>query len=328
MKREIKEIEIENVDLDTSQPRQVIEEDKIKDLAEDMKEAGQLVPVILTPCYKKGEDTLVIGQSALKHKDWRWFVLDGYRRILGAKINKWKTIDAELKYELGILECLEIQFRANAKRVQITVKEMAKAVERFAQIWKKEGKKGDVVQRLSKITGFSTSYFQMAQAIVDEEKNIKDLIYSDKVGAYYSAEKKNSSKDKEIRAGMDEAVKEYIQKTGKKVGALTPRILKPEFVKISKNVKEPKERKVIAKAKTLEYLNRSIEQSDKESNFPKYIYDAREFYERILRWNIKNLSIKQVELLSEEIMKSVYYLKEEKRKLNKFKHSKRKGRNM
>ena len=193
MEREIREVLINEIDLDTSQPRQVIEEDKLNDLAEDMREAGQLVPIILTPCYKKGE-VLVVGKMASTHKDFRWFVLDGYRRILAQKINREKKIDAEIRYELGELDCYEVQFRANAKRVQVTVKEMAKSIQRYAEVWKKEGKNGDIVERLSKITGYSTTYFNMANDIVNEKEDIKELIYSDKVGAYYSAEKKHSTK--------------------------------------------------------------------------------------------------------------------------------------
>ena len=316
MKREIKEIKIKDIDLDTSQPRQVIEEDKLKDLAEDMKEAGQLVPIILTPCYKKG-DTLVVGKMASTNKDFRWFVLDGYRRILAMKLNEKEIIDAEIRYELGELDCYEVQFRANAKRVQVTVKEMAKSIQRYAQMWKKEGKKGDIVGRLSKITGFSTTYFDMANDIVNENKEIKDLIYSDKVGAYYSTEKKHCSKNKSIRDGMDEAVKEYTEKTGKKVGALTPRVLKPDFKKIEKRVKEEDKRKIIAKAKTLEYLNRSLEVEDTESHYEKYLYDTEDFYARILTWNIIGLTEFQLEKITGCLMKSVNYLRETKRKLNK-----------
>lgn len=329
MKRQIQEILISDIDLDTSQPRQVIEEDKIKDLADDMKEAGQLVPIILTPCYRKNKDTLVIGAMASKNKDYRWFVLDGYRRILGAKINNWNKIDAELKFELSELDSYEVQFRANAKRVQVTVKEMAKAIERFAKVWKDNDKKGDIVERLSKITGYSPTYFAMAKCIVDEKANVKKMVDDDKVGAYYCAEKKASTKNQNIRDGMDDAVEEYVNKNPKKkVGALTPRVMKPEFKKIEQRVKDPKQQKIIAKAKTLDYLNRATESLDENPNYEKYLYEAEDFYQEVLKWNIRGLSIEQVEKISETIMKSVIHLKEQKRTLDKFKHPKRQGRNM
>jgi ParB/RepB/Spo0J family partition protein len=329
MKREINEINVDEIDLDTSQPRQVIEETKINDLAEDIKEAGQLVPILLTPCYKKEDGTLVVGEMASKHPNYRWFVLDGYRRILAVKILGLKTIDAELRYNLEPLEVFEVQFRANSKRVQITVKEMSKAIERYAKMWKEEKKDGDVVERLSKITGYSKTYFNMAKSIVEEQEEIKKLVYEDKVGAYYCAEKKAVSKNNSIKEGMDEGVKEYIKENPtKKVGALTPRVLKPEFKKIEKTVSDAKTQKIIAKAKTLEYLNRATETIDKSSNYEKYLYDAEQFYLSVTKWNIKDLDIDQVERITETIMKSVIYLKEQKRTLNKFKKPKREGRNM
>lgn len=330
MKRQIQEISIDEIDLDTSQPRQVIEEQKLKDLAEDIKEAGLLVPIILTPCYRKDKDTLVIGAMAVKHKGARWFVLDGYRRILAAKMNGWEKIDAELRLELGELDSYEVQFRANAKRVQVTVKEMSRAIERFAKIWKKNGKTGDIVERLSKITGFSTTYFAMAKAIVDEPNaKLKKAVNDNKVGAYICAEKKAATKDKAIKAGADEAIIEYIKKSPKnKVGALAYRNVKPEFKKIEKTIKSPKRKKAIAKAKMAEYLNRNNPVLDEESNYEKYLYEAEEFYEGVLKWNITGLTVGQVEKISEAIMKSVNYLKEQKRMLGKFKLPKRKGRNM
>jgi ParB/RepB/Spo0J family partition protein len=329
MKRQIEEIQISQIDLDTSQPRQVIEEDKLKDLAEDIKEVGMLVPILLTPCYRKDKDTLVIGAMASKHKGYRWFVLDGYRRILAAKRIGWKKIDAELKFELNELEVYEVQFRANAKRVQVTVKEMSKAIERYANVWKKSGKKGDIVNRLSKITGYSTTYFDMAKCIVDEEPEMKKLIHADKVGAYLPAEAKASTKNSKVKEGMYDAIKEYVAKNPtKKVGALTPRVLKPEFKKIERTVKGANQQKSVAKAKTLDYLNRAEEKADEESNYEKYLYEAESFYQEVLKWNIRGLTVQQVERISEAIMKSVYFLKEEKRTLNKFKQPKRKGRNM
>jgi pyruvate/2-oxoacid:ferredoxin oxidoreductase alpha subunit len=128
---------------------------------------------------------------------------------------------------------------------------------------------------------------------------------------------------------MDEAIKDYVEKNpDKKVGALTPRVMKPEFKKIEKMMKNPKEQRIVAKAKTLDYLNRTIESLDETSNYEKYLYEAEKFYQEVLKWNLQQLTVNQVEKISESIMKSVIYLREEKRKLNKFKNPKRKGRNM
>ena len=328
MKRKIESIRISDIDLDTSQPRQVIEEDKLNDLADDMKEAGQLIPILLTPCYKKGEGILVIGKLAATNKKSKWFVLDGYRRLLAAKKNGWKKIDAELRYELDEMDSYEIQSRANSKRVQVTIKEMAKAIERYAKEWKKRGVKGDITTRLSKITGYSKAYFNMAKAISEEKGSIKGLINKEKVGAYYSFEKKASSKDSSIKEGMDEAVKEYVKTTGKKVGALTPRVLKPDFKKIEKKVKDKKARKNIAKAKTLDYLNRSLEVVDKYSNFDRYLYEVEEFYDKVLKWNIDGLTYEEVEEIAKVLYKTVTYLRETRRKKGMKKKSGKKGRNL
>jgi ParB/RepB/Spo0J family partition protein len=328
-KRVIEEIPLESIEIDTYQPRQVIEDEKLNDLKDDIKEVGLQIPIILTPCFVKDKETIIIGKDALRYKH-KWFLVDGYRRYLCCKSLHYKKIEAELRYELTGLEAIEMQFRVNGKRVQVTVKEMARAIERFAKLWKEKGMKGDIIDRLSKLTGYSTTYFHMAKCIVDEKSEvIKKLVDEDKIGAYYCAEKKASTKNKSIQEGMDEAIKDYVEKNpDKKVGALTPRVMKPEFKKIEKMMKNPKEQRIVAKAKTLDYLNRTIESLDETSNYEKYLYEAEKFYQEVLKWNLQQLTVNQVEKISESIMKSVIYLREEKRKLNKFKNPKRKGRNM
>jgi ParB/RepB/Spo0J family partition protein len=330
MKRDIREIDIALIDLDTSQPRQEIEEDKLLDLAADIKETGLLVPILLTPYYKKGE-TLVIGAAASKSKELRWFVLDGYRRVLACKEKLgWKMIDAEIRIELTALDVFETQFRANAKRVQVTVKEMAKAITRYGEEWKNQKKKGDIVERLSKLTGYSTTYFKMAENIVKEpNKKIKELVDKNEVGAYYSTEKLAATKDENIRNGLDDAVIEYQKNNpNKKTGALTPRVMKPVFKKILKNIKNPEDRRKVSKAKTLEYLNRSLEKEDESSQFEKYLYDTEEFYEAVLKWNLKGLTQNQVDKITSSLMKTVNYLREKKRGLSKLSGAHTKSKNL
>ena len=312
MIRDIREIRIDEIDLDTSQPRQIIEHNKMQELADDMEEAGQIVPVILTPYYKRG-DKLVIGKDAENNKNARWFVLDGYRRILAARdFLGWEKIDAEIRIELSELDVYETQFRVGSKRVQISVTEMAKAIERFSKTWKTAGKKDNYIKRLSQLTGFSTSYFDMANDIVTEpNKKLKKLIMDKKEGPYVASEIKSATKNKDIRDGMKEAVIEHVKKTGKSSGALFPRHIKPILKKLDEDItKNSKQKKEIAKNKTLEYFNRSLEKEDIKPQFETYLFDIQLLYRKIVnQWNVKRLTNSQKNELVENLTKIIIYLK-------------------
>jgi len=280
MKRIIKEILISDIDLDTSQPRQTIEHKKMQELADDMEDAGQIVPIILTYHYKKPDGSLVIGKDAVGNKNARWFVIDGYRRIIAAKdYLGWDKIDAEIRTELSELDVYETQFRVGSKRCHISVTEMAKAIQRYARTWKKEGKSGNIMNRLSQLTGYSSSYFSMANDIVNEkDKGLKKMAMEGK-SPYIITEVKKASKDENIRKGMKEAIVEHHKKTGKSPGALVPRRLVPTFRKLEEDKsKTPKQKKSIAKAKTYEELNRSKELEDVNPEFETYLFDLETFY--------------------------------------------------
>jgi hypothetical protein len=315
MKRIIKEVLIKDIDLDTSQPRQTIEHDKMQDLADDMEEAGQIVPIILTYHYKKPDGSLVIGKDAVKNKNSRWFVIDGYRRILAAKdFLGWDKIDAEIRPELSELDVYETQFRVGSKRVHISVTEMAKAIERYAKTWKKEGKKGNIVKRLSQLTGYSSAYFDMANDIVTEkDKGLKKMAMEGK-SPYIISEIKHASRDESIRSGMKEAVVEHHKKTGKSPGALLPRKMTHMFRKLEADkTKTNKQKKAIAKAKTFEELNKSNEIEDTHSEFDTYLFDIETFYNRIRKqWNLKGISKSQKKELIDAVIKISNYLKKGK----------------
>lgn len=313
-----KEVLINEIDLDTSQPRQKIVHKQMQELANDMEEVGQIVPIILTPHYKKSDGSLVIGKDAVGNKNCRWFVLDGYRRILAAKdYLGWNKIDAEIRIELSELDVYETQFRVGSKRVHISIEEMAKSIQRYAKTWKKAGKEGDIIKRLSQLTGYSSAYFKMAKDIVTEkDKGLKKMAMEGK-SPYIISEIKKVSKDDNIRQGIKEAVVEHHTKTGKSPGALVPRRMTILCRKLEKDeTKTSKQKKAIVKAKTFEELNRNKEEvEDKNPEFDTYLFDIESFYNRIIKqWNIEKLSSFQRRELVRAVIKIADYLHKSKGK--------------
>ena len=137
--RVIKNINVGDVVPDTAQPRQDWDshEKELKTLLEDMEKNGMYYPIIVAPFYTNSDNNVVIGSQALEHENRKWWILDGERRWRCAKLMGLNEIEAIIRTELTMLEMMEIQFASNTKRLQVTIREMSKAVERYRDEYKK-----------------------------------------------------------------------------------------------------------------------------------------------------------------------------------------------
>lgn len=318
-KRNIQKINISDVVLDTAQPRQEVEKSKLNELAKDILERGLLYPIILTPFVKK-DGVLIVGEEAYKDKSKKWWVCDGERRIRAYSINKQTTIEAEIRLDLEFYEMVEIQFAANCKRVQITVKEMAKAVKRFRKEHTKKHPNSNPIHRLVELTGYSESYFDNAEAINRAPKEMQKKINEDKVGGYTPGEIEKVSKDKSIRKGL---TKVYLKRAeqGKKTSALAPRAIKPKLKKLEKKPIASEQKTELAESILEDFVSKDSENGQpekeyKKSNFLKYKYETEDFLERVNGWDLNNLTEREINELIGLFTTIQNVFVERRRKLN------------
>ena len=310
--RKIREINVKDISLDKAQPRQETTKLKLKELALDIKERGLIYPIIVTPYLKKG-DNLILGEKALDNKERKWWLLDGERRVRAYTLSNLKQIEAEVRLDLNYLEMLEIQFASNTKRIQITVEEMAKAITRFKLEFLKQNPTGDVLKRLIELTGYSHTYFDMAEAINRASKPLRDKIYEGKVGGYTPAEIERASGDISIRKGITNA---YLN-SEKSFSALVPRALKQDFKKIAtKKHLSSNEKEALAENLVRKFISKGDENMDAESDFIRYIYEAENFFDEIKRWKMIGLKLKELNQIIALFEAIKNYFVEERRKLH------------
>lgn len=309
-------IKTEDILADEHQPRQVFGKMDLHTLAETLKEDGLLVPVKVTPFIKR-DGRLIVGKGVPK-KGFKYFVIDGARRTMAAKILKWESIQAEVVLDIDLYTLYRMQFLTNCKRVQIDVKEMAKAVIRFKEEFFKKNPKGNVNNELSKITGFSQRYFQGIEAINRAPKELRDLIDKDKVGPYVAREIEGITRNKDERRGLAEF---YVKKAKKgiKPTVLLPRTIKSSLKRLEKAGMSPTQRSATAEALiTREYNKiRGITDSDKQANFKLYQQEIEEFKERIDQWNFRGLTQQELNIISSMLIELVDYVREVKRSMGK-----------
>lgn len=310
----IHEVDVKRIATDTAQPRQVIDKIKLKELSASIKEQGLIYPVIVTPFWKNN-GTLYLGKKAEEKKDFSYWLLDGYRRVLAYQQDEHDKIPAIVKYELSFIEILEIQFASNTKRVQISVEEMANAINRYRSEYAMKNPKGNVIARLSELTGFSQTYFDTAEAINRAPKEMQKHIHAGKIGGYAASEIESATKDESMRKGI---VKVYLKyaKRGRKIGANKPRTIKCELKKISEKKYTQQEKEHLAE-KLFESKVVVSNGKDKTSDFISYKFAAEQFIDTVNHWQLKNLTSKQIDILISLLMQPVDMLRDERRDLNK-----------
>lgn len=321
MKNNISSINISDIELDTAQPRQELKAKPLEDLAKDIEERGMLYPILVAPFYKE-KDVLFVGKNALNSQKRKWWVLDGERRIRIMKMKHQKTIEAIIKTDLTFCEMLEIQFASNCKRVQVTVEEMAKAVKRFKSEYKKQFPKKNPIERLVELTGYSHTYFDMAEAINRADQRLQKGIFDGRVGGYTAFEIEKATKDTAIRKGI---VNAYVN-TKRPFSALVPRTLKHEFRRIERKNITPTQKEKLTESVVHDFVfNKSG--TDVKPDFLRYKHETETFLERVNQWNLIGLKMGEIsELIALiEAIKNVFL--ERRREIGKLK-TKRKSRNI
>ena len=332
MKKEeriVVKINVKDVVQDTAQPRQdwANNEKALLSLTEDIKEKGMYYPIIVSPFVKTDNNELILGDMASKHDNRKWWILDGERRWLSAVNLGHKTIDAMVRTNLTMLEMLEIQFASNTKRLQVTITEMSKAVLRFRDEYKKENgnyNEADFIKSLCSLTGFSSAYFTMVEAINRADEDMKESVLSDKVGGYAPYEIEKATKDEHFRRGITDA---YLE-SEKQIGALVPRALKYDLkvIEAEENL-NPSEKRLLAKQMVNDFTHKGGRTRDSEPHFLLYKQKAMKFLREVQHWNLNGLKNQEV-LTLVGLIEGVYNHFKEDRRLNGQMFSRKTGENM
>mgnify|MGYP003122567160 CR=1 FL=1 len=315
-KRVIMHINVNDVVPDTAQPRQDWDAHKkeLNILLEDMKKNGMYYPIIVAPFYINSDNEVVIGSQALEHKNRKWWILDGERRWRCSKLLGLDKIESIVRTELNMLEMMEIQFASNTKRLQVTIREMSKAVERYRDEYKKEHEdyvESKFIKSLCKLTGYSSVYFNMVEAINRADDDMKEDVLSEKIGGYAPFEIEKAVKDKDLQRGLTDA---YIE-SDKQISALAPRAIKFDLRDAKTDHLKAKEKRELAKQMLNDFVNRGNKKRDIETNYLLYEQKANKFRNEIRTWNLDNLEAWQCSKLI-GIMEDIrtYFL--EDRRLN------------
>ena len=197
-------------------------------------------------------------------------------------------IEAIIRTELTMLEMMEIQFASNTKRLQVTIREMSKAVERYRDEYKKgheEYKEGEFVKTLCQLTGYSSVYFSMVEAINRADDDMREDVLSEKVGGYAPFEIEKAVKDEDLRRGLTEA---YIE-SEKQISALAQRAIKFDLRDAKTDHLEPEEKRQLAKQMLNDFVNRGNKTRDKVTNYLLYQQKADKFRNEIRTWNLDAL---------------------------------------
>ena len=332
MKKEeriVVKINVKDVVQDTAQPRQdwANNEKALLSLTEDIRDKGMYYPIIVSPFVKTDNNELILGDMASKHDNRKWWILDGERRWLSAVSLGHKTIDAMVRTNLTMLEMLEIQFASNTKRLQVTITEMSKAVLRFMDEYKKENgeyDEADFIKSLCSLTGFSSAYFTMVEAINRADEDMKESVLSDKVGGYAPYEIEKATKDEHFRRGITDA---YLE-SEKQIGALAPRALKYDLkiIEAEENLSPP-EKRLLAKQMMDDFTHKGGRTRDSEPHFLLYKQKAMKFLREVQHWNLNGLKNQEV-LTLVGLIEGVYNHFKEDRRLNGQMFSRKTGENM
>jgi len=103
-------IEIAKIDFDETQPRKMIQEERLKELAQSIREKGVIEPVIV-----------------IRNRD-RYRLISGERRVRASILAGLKSVPAILRTGLSDKEIKEIQLIENLQREDITPLERAEAI--------------------------------------------------------------------------------------------------------------------------------------------------------------------------------------------------------
>lgn len=313
--RVIIKIQVEDVVPDTAQPRQDWEtnKNKLDSLAEDIQKNGLYYPIIVSPFYVNKDNDAVLGKRVLKHKDRKWWLLDGERRLRCYKKLGLRQIDAIVRTELTLLEMMQIQFASNTKRLQVSVREMSIAIGRYRGCYANENegyKEVDLIKSLCSLTGFSASYFDSAEAINRADEDMKVKVLSEEIGGYAPREIEKATKDEHFRRGLTDA---YVN-AEKPISALAPRALKYDLSVVEKEEDlEPNDKRLLANQMMTDFTNQGEEKKDDNSNFLLYQQKANKFRRVIRSWNLMGLKPAEIGGLV-RIIEDIYsYFKEERR---------------
>jgi ParB family chromosome partitioning protein len=147
----IAELKINDVEPQSGQPRKVFDQEKLKALAESIKEHGVVQPIIV------------------RKEDSRYIIVAGERRWRAAKLAGLKTIPALIK-ELTSLEVMEIALIENLQREDLNPIEEAEAYRKLIDEY------GMTQEDVSRLVGKSRAAIANSVRLLSLAGEIQDML--------------------------------------------------------------------------------------------------------------------------------------------------------
>lgn len=298
MVKEYTLVPFKKIVFDPLQPRKKENRKNTKDLEKDISQNGLYYDVIVTPYYKKG-DKEFYGNDALKHKDYKYYLMDGERRVRAMKKLGQKEIPVQIRIVVSELELREIQLTANYKRMDISVEEMADAVERIEKLYYKENPDGDLYKYLSEKTGKSMSYFTDAVKAVNDGK--RDLDDGEKLkkfvdeGRYsgYGFSENRKIKDPDIRQGVASGIVKILEENKDKKNPIGPNVQREVMEDLSEvdlQRLKPNEKREMGKEWITNYYYRKDKTKLKKYNFNLIVNYLKTVRREMKSWDLSKAS--------------------------------------
>lgn len=207
---ELKEIPINKIKPNPLQPREFFDREKIEELAESIKQADLLQPIIVRP------------------KDGSFEIISGERRWKAAQIAGLKQIPAIIK-NIGNEELLVDALIENVHREDLTVAEKIKSLERIRKAKKLDPSEKGFYAELSKITGINETNIRKwyDESIVRQkvDTNVSTTVIQETIGLP-EEERLQLLKTAEKRDLGGRKIREYIDIIKK-----SPEAIKKEIIK-------------------------------------------------------------------------------------------------
>jgi ParB/RepB/Spo0J family partition protein len=318
LKSDIRMIPLKKIRLDKLQPRQIEDDEraKIDDLAEDVEERGQLYPVMVIAYSAKKK---IFGKKAEKEPDCQYWMLDGERRYRAFKKLKQNEIRCQVQETATEIQMYEIQFVANSKRQQISIEEMAKAIERYKRKVRESNDTipdEEIYKKLAKITGFSVTMMRAADLINYEDDDTQEKIHSGRIGGYFPAELRSAvPHEDDASEAVREGVKAAYKKSKQKRSVLTPRAITFELREVAENpsLSLRKKKEVSQKLTESVWLQNKKQDAAQHTNVDNYLRQVANLKLRIQAWNLTALSDNERNKLA-TALKSLYTYYSERRR--------------
>lgn len=184
-KKDIKDINIDELRSNPYQPRLVFDEEKLEELSDSIKEYGIIQPIIVKRSIKGYE------------------IIAGERRVIAAKKAGLKSVPAIVR-DLTDEEMLELSTLENIQRENLNVIEEAYAYKKMLDMLEL------TQEQLSKKIGKSRSHITNILGLLNLPKRTQDLVLENKLSMGHARTLSKLSNEEEIYKLSDKIIRENL----------------------------------------------------------------------------------------------------------------------